>query len=502
MKFYLTEQYGEGSIKLLLFKLISMSRVLSIIAFTFLFSTGKQLYAQVDLQNTGILYSSNSADILYVNGNFTNTSAAALTNSGGLYVKGDLTNSQSSMAVGTGTLYLNGSSAQSLNGTQPFRTYHLNTNNNSGITLNNNLSVTGIHTFTNGLITTSATPNYLIYEAGSSHTGGNDSRHVNGWLKKLGNTDFTFPLGDVTYQRTIAISNLSATSEFNCRYYITTQNVYNLLSPVVQVKANEYWQLDKVSGGTAQVTLNWDHSKVPMDNILLIDILAAPYSGGNWINGGGAGTATGVVTATGSVTSNARSSFAQITLGYETFPVPLKLISFTAERKQGTSTLHWITENEQNVSHFDMQRSYDAVNYSTIGNVAARNRSQQENYFFDDRSPLKGFAWFRIRSIDIDGKFSYTRIAVVSENDLQSNSFVVLNPVRDAVTVFNKTGRDGLFDYSLYNSGGQLIMKGNVGMTSNGGAALTLPSQIAAGIYILELRNDKTQFRQKVLVER
>ncbi|MDZ4806950.1 MAG: T9SS type A sorting domain-containing protein, partial [Bacteroidota bacterium] len=91
---------------------------------------------------------------------------------------------------------------------------------------------------------------------------------------------------------------------------------------------------------------------------------------------------------------------------------------------------------------------------------------------------------------------------VVSENDLQSNSFVVLNPVRDAVTVFNKTGRDGLFDYSLYNSGGQLIMKGNVGMTSNGGAALTLPSQIAAGIYILELRNDKTQFRQKVLVER
>jgi hypothetical protein len=239
-----------------------------------------------------------------------------------------------------------------------------------------------------------------------------------------------------------------------------------------------------------------------MDNVTLADILVAPYSGGNWVDAGGATTATGTVTTTGSVTSNVISSFAPVTLGYETFPVPLKLISFTAERRPGNTNLRWITENEQSVSHFDVQRSYDGVNFSTIGNVAARNNSTLENYFFDDRSPLKGFAWYRIRSVDIDGKFSYTRIAVVSETDLLSNSFVVLNPVRSAVTVFNKTGRDGSFEYHLMNAGGQLIMKGNISMSSNGGAVLPLPVQTAAGIYILELSNDKTQFRQKVLVEK
>jgi hypothetical protein len=435
-------------------------------------------------------------------GSFTNASSGVLVNNGNYHIKGNLTNNQSSMSAGSGTLYLNGTSAQIVAGSQPFKTNNLVTDNTAGITLNTNLSIEGTHTFTNGLVTTSSTPNYLIYEAGSSHTGGSDSRHVNGWIKKYGNTDFIFPVGDATYQRTTAISNLSATSEFNCRYYITTQNIFNLTAPVVQVKANEYWQLDKISGGNAQVTLNWDHSKVPMDNVLLTDILVSPYSSSNWVNGGGATTATGTVTTTGSVTSNSMSSFGQITLGYETFPVPLKLISFTAERRQGVSSLHWITENEQNVSHFDVQRSYDAVNYSTIGNVVARNRSQQENYFFDDRSPLKGFAWYRIRSADIDGKFSYTRIVVVSENDFQSNSFVVLNPVRNAVTVFNKTAREGMFNYSLINSGGQLIMKGNISMAGNGGAALPLPPQTAAGIYILELSDDKTQFRQKILVER
>ncbi len=460
-----------------------------------------QAIAQEVFRNNGNLQIHSGASVTGF-GAFTNTAAAALTNNGSFYVRGNVTNDQSSIAVGTGTLYLNGSGVQAVGGSQPFRTNNLVTDNSAGITLNSNLSVSGLHTFTNGLIATSATPNYLIYEAGSSHTGGNDGRHVNGWVKKYGNTDFVFPIGDATYQRTTAISNLSATSEFNCHYYITTQNIFNLASPVVQVKANEYWQLDKISGGSAQVTLNWDHSKVPMDNILLTDILVSPYPGSNWIDGGGATTATGNPTTTGSVTSNAINVFAPITLGYETFPVPLKLISFSAERRQGASTLHWITENEQNVSHFDVQRSYDAVNYSTIGNTTAHNRSQQENYFFDDRTPLKGFAWYRIRSVDMDGKFSYTRIAVVSENDFQSSSFVVLNPVRNAVTVFNKTGRDGLFYYRLYNSGGQLLLKGNVGMASNGGAALQLPPQTAAGIYILELSNDKTQFRQKVMVER
>lgn len=56
-----------------------------------------------------------------------------------------------------GLLYLNGTSAQAVGGTQTFETYNLNTDNTAGITLNNNLSVNGVHTFANGLIATSAT---------------------------------------------------------------------------------------------------------------------------------------------------------------------------------------------------------------------------------------------------------------------------------------------------------------------------------------------------------
>ncbi len=457
--------------------------------------------AQDGIQNTGNLQIHSGASITGF-GSFTNTSAAALTNNGSFYIKGNITNGQSSMAVGTGTLYLNGTSAQAVDGTQPFETYNLNTNNTAGITINNNLSVSGVHTFANGLIATSATPNYLIYQAGSSHTGTTDSRHVTGWVKKIGNTNFAFPVGDATYSRPATVQTLSAISEINCHYYTPTSNVFNLTAPLVQVNANEYWQIDEISGGSGQVTLNWDNSKVPFDNVLISEIRVGLYISGNWISGGG--SAAGNVTTTGYVTSFIGSSFsAPMTFGYGVdVLLPLKLISFTAERKTGISYLHWVTDNEKGADRFDIQRSYDGITFTTIGHTAARNSSRQEQYDYEDQTPLQGIAYYRIKPVDTDGKFSYTKIIAVTENQFSNNSFLVLNPARSVITVFNKSGYDGPFDYRLFNAGGQLILKGNVNMAINGSAVLPLPSQSSAGIYVLELSNNRTQFRQKILVEK
>ena len=144
--------------------------------------------AQQAMVNSGNLQIYAGAS-LCSNGAFTNSNSGALVNNGNLYIKGDVSNDQATMTAGSGVLYLNGSAAQAVNGAQSLKTYQLVTNNANGITLNNNLSVADIHTFTSGMIVTSATPNYLIYEAGASYTGDADTRHVNGWVKKFGNTD-------------------------------------------------------------------------------------------------------------------------------------------------------------------------------------------------------------------------------------------------------------------------------------------------------------------------
>jgi len=305
--------------------------------------------AQDSVRNPGNLQIHTGASLTGF-GVFQNAAGSQLVNAGSIYLRNHLVNDEASMSAGTGTLILNGSVLQQINGAQPFLTFNLTTNNAAGILLNNDLSVSGTHTFNSGMITVSATPNYLIYEDGSGYSGDSDTKHVNGWVKKNGTGDFSFPVGDGVYERNTALSSLSASSSFTCHYYKPTSNIYNLMSPLVQVKENEYWQINKISGGTARITLNWDHSRVPMNHVLISEILVAYFTGGQWTSLGG--TASGNVLTTGSVTSNAFSNFGTHTMGYTNFPLPLQLISFSAVRDNDVSVLDWVTAKGGWVSHF------------------------------------------------------------------------------------------------------------------------------------------------------
>ena len=123
-------------------------------------------------------------------------------------------------------------------------------------------------------------------------------------------------------------------------------------------------------------------------------------------------------------------------------------------------------------------------------------------YNFADHTSIQGIAYYRLKSVDYDGKISYSNIVAVTDNEFQSSSFFVLNPVRNAITVFNKTGQEGLYNYKLFNASGQLIVNGEIKMPVNGGAMLPLPALTAAGVYTLELSNEKILFRKKLLVEK
>lgn len=457
------------------------------------------LTAQQPVRNNGSLQLHAGASFTSF-GDFTNSSAASLLNDGTISVKGNLTNDQAAMSAGTGVLQLNGSSAQSVNGSAMMKTYNLVTNNTAGITLNNDLSISGTHTFTAGLVHSSSTPNYLVYEAGAGHTGSTDNRHMTGWVKKNGSDDFIFPVGDNSYLRDAAISSLSASSVFNCHYYTPSQNNYNLASPLVKVKGNEYWDIEKVSGGNAQVTLNWDHAKVPMDNILLTDIRVGHFYSGNWNNEGG--SASGNVTTTGSVTSNAISSFSPFTIGYISFPIPLKLVSFTGWRKSGITYLHWVSENEQDVSHFSVERSFDGNVFNSIAAVPARNRGIRELYSLNDPASFTGMAYYRLKNIDNDGKFSYSRVILVSEQSANGPAFLVQNPVQTAITVYNKTAPAGVYEYRLFSTNGQQVVRGVVSLSGNGACIIRLPMMIPHGIYTLDLQSSQIHYSQQILVEK
>lgn len=457
------------------------------------------LPAQVNIQNTGILYVASATDTFFVAASFTNASGASFTNNGALYVKADISNAQASMAAGTGTLYLNGSSAQSVNGTQTFKTYNLVTNNAAGITLNNNLSVSGVHTYTAGMITTAATPNYMIYESGSSYSGSNDSRHVNGWVKKIGSTDFIFPVGTSAYQRTISLINLTSTGEFNVRHNpAVTPNRLSLYNPLVYVDTAEYWTINKISGGSAQIAMNWDNSKIRFPNLMISDIKVANYDGTFWRSIGG--TATGSALTTGNITSSSVSAFNRnFTFGSLAYTLPAKIISFTAGRMSDYTKLNWTIGNELTVDRYELQRSDDGINFYTIVTQVPFNRNGTELYSYDDRKILNGTAFYRLKITELSTQVSYSHIVTVSLNGNDKLLYVITNPVDASIDLYASTGVKGLYNYSITNMAGQLVQAGTLDIRNAGTYSIYLKPSIISGTYVLLVQNEANRLQKMII---
>jgi len=458
---------------------------------------GNYSNAQQALSNSGNLQIHTGASISGF-GNFTNNSSGVLINNGSFNLKGNITNDQSAMSAGTGTLYLNGSVAQSVSGSQTLKTYDLVSDNTAGITLNNNLSVSNTHTFTNGIITSSATPNYLVYESGSAYSGSSDAKHVNGWVKKIGSTDFIFPLGNGTYLRPVAIEGLSGSSEFNARYNMPTPNVYQLQNPLLSVDVYEYWTVNKISGGSASVHLNWDNTKVTFPGYIMGDMAVSFFDGSYWTDQGG--SASGNVATTGDITSNPVSSFGNFVIGSRSFPLPLNFLSFTAQRGEGYTNLKWVTAEEVNTDHFEIQRSENGVQFISLASMPTANRFTTQEYTYKDFFVFSGVAYYRIKCVDKDGKSKFSRIATVYESSWLHKPIKVLNPVDNEIIILSQADDKEATAYILYNQAGSAILKGWLKLKGGMDNTIRLFFKPAKGVYFLKLIRGNKEIIEKLVI--
>ena len=111
--------------------------------------------------------------------------------------------------------------------------------------------------------------------------------------------------------------------------------------------------------------------------------------------------------------------------------VPINLLSFDAKANGSKVILNWKTESEKNNDYFIIERSVNGLDYSSIYKTkAAGNSNIINSYTANDNSPVTGINYYRLKQIDVDGRYTYSSVKTVNFDHIENAQLVVFpNPV-------------------------------------------------------------------------
>lgn len=168
--------------------------------------------------------------------------------------------------------------------------------------------------------------------------------------------------------------------------------------------------------------------------------------------------------------------------------LPVTWQSFTAEKQGDVSVLKWSTASEQNTKDFEVQHSTNTLSWTPLGTVAAAgNSTTTQQYSFTHATPFKGnmYNYYRIMQRDLDGKFSYSKIASLIYDEPGPDVYVYPNPAIGIVTIYLAESQD----VRLIDIAGATVWKGTL---AAGRSQIPL-THLSKGIYWVVTENAKKQ---------
>jgi len=318
--------------------------------------------------------------------------------------------------------------------------------------------------------------------------------------------EYLFPVGQ-TYYTPIKITftgGVGASSTLTSR---VVSGLHPDADPSVTnyARTGYYWEMNSsnMTNPTYTVTLKYD------DNTIInaggeteLDLRPAKYSSSTgWLSsnqctvcfeGTTIGTSTLNTTTNEIVWSGVTgfSDFAGFGQGNGS-PLPVELVSFSANCENEGVQLSWQTASEFNASHFTVEKSTDGFAWDKIGEVSAAGTSNSLlNYGYFDRNAISGINYYRLIQVDFDGtEKEYAPIMANCASDASKTWMSYPNP--------SDAGFQVVCDYpeligdatlTILDASGKLV--GLQAITLNEGINLFVVNQeLTPGIYFLNISN-------------
>ena len=312
--------------------------------------------------------------------------------------------------------------------------------------------------------------------AAAACTAGSTDSYISGKLRRViatGLNSYDFPVGDIAkgYERANINYTTGPGAVFSLLAQFKVWNGANCAFPGNGPAASEcvtatynalpyfnhgYWNIDADSGaatGTYQATM---YNTAMTNNTGMGWTVVKANSGSCAFSLIGNCFAGSTAAATRRDNLSGFSDFATV---QSQTPLPIELLSFDAKANNIGVLCSWVTATETNNDHFDVERSADGNNFKKIGEMkgfGAGTSVHNMDYKFQDEEACTGTIYYRLKQVDIDGRYTYSDVVAVD----CKKSLVSLapNPARTSVNLNFYVPQGGNVKVEITDMIGQVML--------------------------------------------
>lgn len=179
--------------------------------------------------------------------------------------------------------------------------------------------------------------------------------------------------------------------------------------------------------------------------------------------------------------------------------LPVELDYFSGMSADNTMILKWATYSETNCDYFNIQRSFDGINFETIAFVdGAGNSNSYLKYAYVDEDILPvEILYYRLKQVDMDGQFEYFGPVAIEKSYKTKQMEIAPNPsqVSGSIHISLPVTDSNLSNVVIYNGMGVEIVNSVV---EGPEFMITLNSP---GLYIVAVTNSENKLFDKLIVK-
>jgi hypothetical protein len=263
---------------------------------------------------------------------------------------------------------------------------------------------------------------------------------------------------------------------------------------------SRFWQIDKTgASGTFTITFTYADRDIPTQGES--NLQAQRWNGSYWDIAISGQTLT---TSNNTVTVSGVTSFSPWALVKSTSPLPVNLISFSAECTNEGVSINWETASEINNDYFIIEKSMNGIDYVECSRYDISDNESNSNivksYLVIDTNPYGNSSYYRLKQVDLNGVYEIFNPVVVScepSSSFDINAVIAEASEKSLKIVYGSDVSENV-KMLVYSQTGQRVFEKVYQSNKGSNIAEYNYSDLADGIYFINLINSRQQTSTKV----